>query len=109
MAMALLTTVMATMLRFIMLLHLSIMHLPLFTMPRAAIGRRNRSGYQALHRDPGLTSIMTRTVMCGCWDIGKKDRVVRDTGRSSRSGLYNNAFQTLRCLCKILKYTQLSV
>jgi len=35
--------------------------------------------------------------------------VVPDTGRSSRSGLYNNAFQTLRCLCKILKYSQLSV
>ena len=88
MAMAIPTTVMA-MLRLIMLLLLSTMHQLLFIMPRAAIGRRNRSGYQVA-RGTGLISIMTRAVMYGCWDIGRKDRVVRDTGRSSRSGLYNN-------------------
>ena len=42
----------------------STMHLLLFIMPRAAIGRRNRSGYQVA-RDPGLNSITTRAVMCG--------------------------------------------
>jgi hypothetical protein len=57
MAMALPTTVMDTMLRLIM-------HLLLFIMPRAAIGRLNRSGYQVA-RDPGLNSITTRAVMFG--------------------------------------------
>ena len=89
MAMALPTTVMDTMRRLIMHLLQSTMHLLLFIMDRAAIGRRNRSGYQVA-RDTGLISIMTRAVMYGCWDIGRKDRVVPDTGRSSRSGLYNN-------------------
>ena len=93
MAMAIPTGVMA-MLPFIMLLlqytmlQLT-MHQLLFIMPRAAIGRRNRSGYQVA-RDTGLISITTRAVMYGCWDIGRKDQVVPDTGRSSRSGLYNN-------------------
>jgi len=57
MAMALPTTVMDTMRRLIM-------HLLLFIMPRAAIGRLNRYGYQVA-RDPGLNSITTRAVMCG--------------------------------------------
>lgn len=89
MAMAFPTGVMAAMLQLIILLHLSIMHLLLFTMPRAVIGRRNRYGYQVAS-GTGLISIMIKAVMYGCWDTGKKDRVVRDTGRSSRSGLYNN-------------------
>ena len=59
MAMALPTTVMDTMLRLI-----SAMHLLLFIMPRAAIGRLNRSGYQVAS-GTGLNSITTRAVMCG--------------------------------------------
>ena len=38
----------------------------LFTMCRVAIGKPNRSGYQEQIRGTGLTSIMTRAVMCGC-------------------------------------------
>ena len=41
---------------------------------------------QALPKDTGLTSIMIKAVMCGCWDTGRKKRPLPDTGHSGRSG-----------------------
>ena len=51
-------------------------------------GKSRGLGYRALRSATGSTSIMTRTVMSGCWGTGRNGRVVRATGRKQGSG-YN--------------------
>ena len=51
-------------------------------------GKSREPGYRALRSATGSTSIMTRTVMSGCWGTGRNARAGRATGRKQGSG-YN--------------------
>ena len=59
-------------------------HHLLFTV--MVTGKSRGLGYRALRSATGSTSIMTRTVMSGCWGTGRNARAARATGRKQGSG-----------------------